>query len=347
INYIRYKYIVLTQPKISSIEQTRADEEDMLIETQEKVERSRRALLDVEATRERLKPALTKVKHDRKILDEELRTLGQTKEALTTSIEEHERVKAELTAESSERRQVIEAKKEELKHVASLVVENPEQVVEKHKKSEEREAALRRTLDEKLAKLSAARERTSDWRETNGRFGGLMKKARGIRADRAKMEEVGLEGRRFDSCLPYYCCVIVHKQTLRTLEDRRTNDADISAVMRDAGKLKEEAAHRIAKLNAQRQAFSAKEAEPNPQHEARMNDLLSRVSEREKRLGREAQAWKAELSELNGKKKTAEEQRRMAEKRAKHDRVARAKLVELGKRFVAEFTAALPGEGQT
>ncbi|KAF4722025.1 hypothetical protein FOZ63_006301 [Perkinsus olseni] len=301
-----YKYIVLTQPKISSIEQTRADEEDMLIETQEKVERSRRALLDVEATREKLKPALTKVKHDRKVLDEELRTLGQTKEALTTSIEEHERVKAELTAESSERRQVIEAKKEELKHVTSLVVENPEKVVEKHKKSEEREVALRRTLDEKLAKLSAARERTSDWRETNGRFGGLMKKARGIRADRAKMEE---------------CCVIVHKQTLRTLEDRRTNDADISAVMRDAGKLKEEAAHRIAKLNAQRQAFSAKEAEPNPQHEARMNDLLSRVSEREKRLAREAQAWKAELSELNGKKRTAEEQRRMAEKRAKHDRV--------------------------
>ncbi|KAF4668713.1 hypothetical protein FOZ61_005966 [Perkinsus olseni] len=324
INYIRYKYIVLTQPKISSIEQMRADEEDMLIETQEKVERSRRALLDVEATREKLKPALTKVKHDRDVLDEELRTLGQTKEALTTSIEEHERVKAELTAESSERRQVIEAKKEELKHVTSLVVENPEKVVEKHKKSEEREAALRRTLDEKLAKLSAVRERTSDWRETNGRFGGLMKKARGIRADRAKMEE-----------------------TLRTLEDRRTNDADISAVMRDAGKLKEEAAHRIAKLNAQRQAFSAKEAEPNPQHEARMNDLLSRVSEREKRLAREAQAWKAELGELNGKKRTAEEQRRMAEKRAKHDRVARAKLVELGKRFVAEFTAALPGEGQT
>ncbi|EEQ97863.1 hypothetical protein Pmar_PMAR004797, partial [Perkinsus marinus ATCC 50983] len=189
INYIRYKYIVLAQPKISSTEQMRADEEDALVEVQEKVEHSKRALQDVKATRERLKPSLTKAKHDRHVLDEELCALGKAKEALVTSIEEHGRVKEELTVGSSERRQIIEEKKEELQHVADLVVENPERVVEKHKKSEEREAALRRTLDEKQAKLSMAREKTSDWRETNGRFEGLMKKARGIKADKEKMEK--------------------------------------------------------------------------------------------------------------------------------------------------------------
>lgn len=49
--------------------------------------------------------------------------------------------------------------------------------------------------------------------------------------------------------------------------------------------------------------------------------LRSRVAEQEKKLAREAQAWKAELEELNDKLRTAEEQRRMGEKRAKHDRV--------------------------
>lgn len=46
-----------------------------------------------------------------------LGALGKAKDALVTSIEEHERVKEELTVGSSERRQVIEEKKEELQHV--------------------------------------------------------------------------------------------------------------------------------------------------------------------------------------------------------------------------------------
>lgn len=47
VKFNRYKYIVLAQPKISSIEQMRADEEDALVEVQEKVEHSKRALQDV------------------------------------------------------------------------------------------------------------------------------------------------------------------------------------------------------------------------------------------------------------------------------------------------------------
>lgn len=91
-----------------------------------------------------------------------------------------------------------------------------------------------------------AREKTSDWRETNGRFEGLMKKARGIKADKEKMEKVGWE--EAVGSIPGWCIILAGlddaRQTLQTLEDRKANDADISAVMREAGKLKEEAGHR-------------------------------------------------------------------------------------------------------